>query len=48
MTYDIRMFYLLCHPLEAAHGEVFEETGLEINIISLINVTSNPIRPDMK
>ncbi len=33
--------------LEAAHRETFEETGLEINITSLVNVFSNHINPDI-
>ena len=33
--------------LDAAHREVFEETGLEIKITSLINVSSNRITPDL-
>ena len=33
--------------LDAAHREVLEETGLEIEITSLINVSSNRITPDL-
>jgi ADP-ribose pyrophosphatase YjhB (NUDIX family) len=33
--------------LDAAHREVLEETGLEIKITSLINVSSNRIAPDL-
>lgn len=33
--------------LEAAHREVFEETGLLIKISALINVSSNYINPDL-
>ena len=33
--------------LDAAHREVFEETGLEIEITALINVSSNRITPDL-
>ena len=33
--------------LEAAHREVFEETGLEIKINALVNVSSNHINPDL-
>jgi ADP-ribose pyrophosphatase YjhB (NUDIX family) len=33
--------------LDAAHREVLEETGLEIKITSLINVSSNRITPDL-
>jgi len=33
--------------LDAAHREVREETGLEIRITSLINVSSNRITPDL-
>ena len=33
--------------LDAAHREVFEETGLEIEITALINVSSNWITPDL-
>jgi ADP-ribose pyrophosphatase YjhB (NUDIX family) len=33
--------------LDAAHREVFEETGLEIKITSLVNVSSNRITPDL-
>ena len=33
--------------LDAAHREVLEETGLEIKITSLINVSSNQINPDL-
>jgi len=31
--------------LEAAHREVFEETGLEIRIVALANISSNHISP---
>jgi len=33
--------------LDAAHREVYEETGLEIKITSLVNVSSNRINPDL-
>ena len=33
--------------LDAAHREVLEETGLEIKITSLVNVSSNQINPDL-
>ncbi len=33
--------------LDAAHREVFEETGLEIKITSLVNVSSNHINPNL-
>ena len=33
--------------LEAAHGEVFEETNLEINLTSLVSVSSNKIGPSL-
>jgi ADP-ribose pyrophosphatase YjhB (NUDIX family) len=33
--------------LDAAHREVLEETGLEIKITSLVNVSSNRITPDL-
>lgn len=33
--------------LDAAHREVFEETGLEIRIKSLINISSNHISPHL-
>ncbi len=33
--------------LDAAHREVLEETGLEIKITSLVNVSSNQISPDL-
>lgn len=33
--------------LDAAHREVLEETGLEIKITSLVNVSSNRISPDL-
>ncbi len=33
--------------LDAAHREVFEETGLEIEIRSLVNVSANHINPQL-
>ena len=33
--------------LEAAHREVFEETGLEIKINALVGVSSNHLSPDL-